>query len=62
VSSPLEPGRYGSAAAFHTALEIRLKAAAGGDPRRLELMRTQFVIARLLTRLELTQPGTWITN
>jgi hypothetical protein len=62
VSTPLDPGRYGSAAAFHTALEARLRTAAHGDPRRLELMRTQFVIARLLTRLELTRPGIWVTK
>ncbi len=62
MSSPLDPGRYGSAAAFHAALETRLKGAASGDSRRLELMRTQFVIARLLTRLELARPGVWITK
>jgi hypothetical protein len=62
VISPLEPGRYSSAAAFRAALEARLRQAAGGEPRRLNLMRVQFAIGRLLVRLELTQPGEWIAK
>lgn len=60
--SPLEPRRYPSAAAFHAGLEARLRQASNGDPRRLNLMRVQFAIARLLVRLELAQPGEWVAK
>lgn len=58
----LEPARYESPAAFHAALEARLRAASGGDAYRWTLMRTQFAISRLLVRLQLAQPGEWVAK
>lgn len=62
MTSPLDPGRYRSASAFHAALEARLRQSSGGDPLRLNLMRLQFAIGRLLSRLELTRPGEWVAK
>jgi predicted nucleotidyltransferase component of viral defense system len=62
VTSPLEPSRYANAAAFHAALEARLRRAAGGDPHRLNVMRVQFAIGRLLARLGMAQPQQWIAK
>lgn len=59
---PLDPGSYRSPPAFYTALEARLREASGGDSSRWALTRTQFAIARLLVRLQSTQPGVWIAK
>lgn len=62
MTNDLEPARYTTAGAFHTALEARLRELAGRDPHRLASMRAQVAISRLLVRLSLTQPGEWITK
>ncbi|MGH3682171.1 MAG: hypothetical protein ACRDT2_18195 [Natronosporangium sp.] len=60
--SPLEPHRYRDAGTFRTALEARLREAARGDTRSLNLLRLQFAVGRFLARLELAQPGQWVAK
>jgi hypothetical protein len=50
--------RYGSAAAFRTALEARLKAQQG-DGVGISRLRKRVVFERLLARLEAVAPEGW---
>jgi hypothetical protein len=52
--------RYSTAAAFRRALEERLKTRVDGDPARIGRDRKRVVFDRLLTRLALAAPGTWV--
>ena len=52
--------RYSTAAASRRALEERLKTRVDGDPARIGRDRKRVVFDRLLARLALVAPGTWV--
>lgn len=52
--------RYPTPAAFRRALEDRIKTQSGSDPSRLVRYRKRIAFDRLLARLVVAAPGTWV--
>lgn len=53
---------YDTPSALRTALEARLQNESLGGGMRLDRLRRRAVFERMLVRLDVTQPGTWVVK